>query len=142
MLNGGNVKHWAKTQTTIALSSAEAELGGINLGIQQGLGIQSVAADLGFQYKLRVHTDASAAIGICRRRGMGKIRHLDVADLWAQEKIRSGAVTLVKVAGQENPADALTKYLERATLEKCMKLMGMSELKGRAECAPMVAQTG
>ena len=138
-MNGSNVKHWAKTQSTVSLSSAEAELGGINMGIAQGLGMQSVAADLGFKLKIRVHTDASAAIGICRRRGMGKVRHLDVADLWCQEKIRTGAVELQKVLGTENPADALTKYLDRQSLDKCLKTMGMTELSGRAACAPAAA---
>ena len=36
MIGGGNVKHWRKTQTTIALSSGEAELSGIGQGIAQG----------------------------------------------------------------------------------------------------------
>ena len=38
LLNGANVKQWSKTQTTLALSSGEAELHGINAGICQGLG--------------------------------------------------------------------------------------------------------
>ena len=109
------------------------------MGIAQALGIQSVARDLGFHYKIRVHTDASAAIGICRRRGMGKVRHLDVSDLWCQEKIRSGTVSLQKVLGTENPADALTKYLDRPALEKCLGLMGMLDLAGRPAVAPATA---
>ena len=69
-----------------ALSSGEAELHGINASITQALGLQSIAKDLGFTFKIRVHSDATAALGICRRRGLGKVRHLDVADLWAQDK--------------------------------------------------------
>lgn len=86
MINNSNIKAWAKTQTTTVLSSREAELGGIASGIAQGLGLQSVDRSLCFNYKIRIHTDATAAIGICRGRGMGKIRHLDFADLWCQEK--------------------------------------------------------
>ena len=86
MLGGSNIKHWAKTQSTIALSSGEAELHGIAAGITQGLGMQSIARDLGFTIAIKVHTDATAALGICRRRGLGKIRHLDVTDLRCQEK--------------------------------------------------------
>ena len=41
------VKHWSLTQSTIALSSAEAELGGICKGTSISLGLLSVAKDLG-----------------------------------------------------------------------------------------------
>ena len=86
-----------------------------------------------------MHTDATAAIGIARRRGMGKIRHLDTTDLWVQEKIRSGRVELLKIPGAENPADVMTKYVDRALLEKMVSKMGMTKLSGRAKCAPATA---
>ena len=141
LVGGGNIKHWAKTQSTIDLSSGEAELNGIGAGIAQGLGIQSICKDLGYVYKLRVHTDATAAIGIARRRGMGKIRHLDTTDLWVQEVVRSGRVELCKVLGAENPADIFTKYVERPLLIKMLDKMNMQQLPGRAACAPAIAGT-
>ena len=136
MLGDHCVKHWSKTQPTIALSSEEAELSGIGSGIAQALGIQSIARDLGMDMRLRVHTDATAAIGIACRRGLGKIRHLDTADLWVQEKVRSGQVELHKVLGSENPADIMTKYVEKATLQKMIKKIGMVAMDGRAKSAP------
>ena len=139
MLDGRCVKHWSKTQSTIALSSGEAELHGIAAGISHGLGLQSLARDLGITLGIRVHTDATAALGICRRRGLGKIRHLDTTDLWCQEKVRAGAVTLHKVPGVDNPADIITKYVERATLEKMLGILNLMPLDGRAACAPAAA---
>ena len=41
------IKHWSLTQTTIALSSGEAELSGIRRGASLALGLQSIASDLG-----------------------------------------------------------------------------------------------
>jgi hypothetical protein len=70
---------------------------------------------------------------------MGKIRHLDVEDLWCQEKVRSGAVNLLKVPGVDNPADIMTKYGPREVLDKMLRLMNMKKLEGRAECAPAAA---
>ena len=139
LLNGSNIRQWSKTQTTIALSSGEAELHGINAGITQALGLQSIAKDLGFTYNIRVHSDATAALGMCRRRGLGKVRHLDVADLWAQAKVRTGVVQLVKVLGADNPADIMTKYTDRPILEKMLLKMNMHCLPGRAACAPQAA---
>ena len=66
LLNGSNIRQWSKTQTTIALSYGEAELHGINSGITQGLRLQSIARDLRIEYKVRVNSDATAALGICR----------------------------------------------------------------------------
>ena len=139
LYNGCLVKQWAKTQTTLALSSGEAELHGIAAGIAQGLGMKSLARDLGFSMQIRIHSDATAALGICRRRGLGKIRHLDVTDLWCQEQVRIGAVTLHKVLGSENPADIMTKYVDAATIVKMMKHMNLHPMEGRAAIAPAAA---
>ena len=136
MIGSHCVKHWAKTQSTVSLSSGEAELHGICAGTAQGLGLQSIARDLGFHYKVRVHSDATAAIGIARRRGMGKIRHLDCSDLWVQEKVRSQAIELHKDLGSENPADAFTKYVDNGILTKSMAAISMKKMAGRPRAAP------
>ena len=81
MYSGHCVKHLSVTQSTLCLSSGESELHGISKGVSVGLGMQSIAKDLGFDISVRIHSDACAAIGIARRRGLGKIRHLDVEDL-------------------------------------------------------------
>ena len=77
-----------------------------------------------------------AAIGIARRRGLGKIRHIDVEDLWVQEKVGEKVVDLVKAPGADNPADCLTKYVDRAILTKLLKLLGMRVMEGRSGAAP------
>ena len=46
LVKGYLVKHWSKTQPTIALSSGEAELVGIGQGMAQALGLQSLAQDM------------------------------------------------------------------------------------------------
>ena len=120
----------------MALSSGEAELSGICRGASKGLGLQSLSADLGLSMSLTVCTDATAAIGICRRRGLGKIRHLAVADLWVQDKLRAGDFGLEKVPGKLNPADILTKHVEAPLLHRHLQTLGLSLEKGRAESAP------
>ena len=72
------IKHWAVTQKRVTLSSREAELGGVVKGAAEGLGVQSLAWVMGLQVKLAEHVDSSAAIGICRRSGIGRVRHLAV----------------------------------------------------------------
>ena len=138
MLGSHLVKHWSSTQKVVTLSSGEAELAGIVKGSAEALGLQSFAQDLGMDVKVQVHADSSAAIGICRRSGIGKVRHLAVGQLWIQEKVRSGEIAMYKVAGPENPADTLTKFVPRETADQHLRTMGLTREHGRAEPAPQV----
>jgi hypothetical protein len=122
MLGSHLVKHWSTTQKVVTLSSGEAELAGIVKGSAEALGLQSLAKDLGFEVQVRVYADSSAAIGICKRSGIGRVRHLAVGQLWVQEKVRSGEITLCKVLGTENPADILTKHVPRDTADQLLWL--------------------
>ena len=121
------IKHWSTTQTTIALSSGEAELGGICRRASNALGII---------LDVEILTDATAAIGICRRRGLGKIHHLHVTDLWIQDQLQRKDFTLTKVLGAENPADILTKHVPKDILMKHMRFIGIRAEEGRAASAP------
>ena len=111
MLGTHLIKSLSSTQTSVALSSGEAEFNGVVRGAGIGLGFQSLLADLGVQVPLRVWTDSSAAIGICSRQGLGKLRHLDTHTLWIQQAVRSKRVDLRKIPGERNPADLFTKHI-------------------------------
>ena len=78
---------------------------------------------MGLHVKLAVHADSSAAIGICRRSSIGRVRHLAVGQLWVQERIRQAAFTQVR--GDCNPADLCTKHLGRATADHLLRLAGL-----------------
>eukprot|EP00969_Alexandrium_andersonii_P212895 9401252-Alexandrium_andersonii.AAC.1 len=89
------IKPGSTTQKTIALSSGEAELAGIVKGAAEGPGLVAIAHDLGFSSSLQVCPYSSAAIGICRRAGVGRVRHLAVGQLWVQERVWSGDLELL-----------------------------------------------
>ena len=55
------IKHWSSTQTSVALSSGEAEFAGVIRGAGQGLGYQALLRDLEVKAHLRVWTDSRAA---------------------------------------------------------------------------------
>ena len=53
----------------------------------EALGIISLYSDFGVKsMKASVGMDASAAIGIIQRQGLGKLRHVEVDVLWLQEQ--------------------------------------------------------
>ena len=69
------IKTWSVTQQMFALSSAEAELYALLKCACQTLGIINLAHDFGTNLEGTVHIDASAALAISQRQGLGKLRH-------------------------------------------------------------------
>ena len=66
------IKSWSKNQSVIALSSAEAELYAIIKTSSETLGIISILKDWNMIYRADIMADASAALGIIGRNGLGK----------------------------------------------------------------------
>ena len=60
---------------------------------------------------IELGTDSSAAKSFVNRRGLGKMRHLQIRDLCLQEEVEHGRLEVHKVKGEENPADFMTKIL-------------------------------
>ena len=118
------VRSWSKDQGNLATSSAEAELYAANLGGQNALGIQTMLREMGHDLKIVVYIDSSAALGVLQRKGIGKIRHLDVADLWMQTAVRKQKLEVRKILGTENDADLLTKPLTGTAIEVIMERLG------------------
>ena len=98
-----------------------------------------MAVDFGIPGTLTLRADAQAAIGICRRSGIGRVRHLAVGQLWIQERIREKTIALEKVAGESKPADAATKHLCAESLRKCYAALGCETRPGRSGAAPALA---
>ena len=48
---------------------------------------------------MEVGTDSSAAKSFVARRGLGKMRHIEVRNLWLQQEVAEGKVKVVKVRG-------------------------------------------
>jgi len=121
------------------LSSGEAEFNGVVKAAGVALGYQSLLDDLGINLPVRVWTDSSAAIGICTRQGLGKLRRLDTHTLWVQQAVRQKRIDLRKVLGEKNPADIFTKHsLTRERLSKLVSQFACHFAGGRPESAPQL----
>ena len=112
------VKSSSRTQATVSLSSAEAELYACIKGSAETLGLKSILADFGETVTAQLMGDASAAIGVIRRSGLGTLRHVDTSLLWVQEAAAEKRVLFGKVPGQLNPADGHTKHVTRALIDR------------------------
>ena len=136
------LKTWSSTQTTIALSSAEAELYALTKGAAQGLGMMALLPDFGVAVSVTAHTDASAAIGIVRGAGLGKLRHLNVRYLWVQDQAQCESFGLKNVAGADNPVDFVTKYLRADVMRRHLESSGVRTGGVRARSAPLLDSLG
>ena len=140
MFGNHSIKHWSTTQTLIALSSGEAEYYGCVRAGSHLLGISSMMQDLGISKKrLRIKTDASVAKSLASRRGLGGIRHIEVNQLWLQEKVNNSELEIEKVKGEINRADALTKYKDGESIKRQLAWTNQVITSGRHSIAPKLS---
>ena len=82
LLGDDLIKSWSSIQKITALSSIEAEYYAIVEGAPQGIEVRSMLQD--FQIAeastryIELKEDPSAAKGIASRRGLGKLKHVDM----------------------------------------------------------------
>ena len=127
------IKTWASTQGTRATSSAEAEFYAIVEGASRGLGMKSLAADLGCDVGITLFSDASAGRSLAFRKGLGKVRHIETKYLWVQDLIKEGRLKLLKIKGTSNPADIGTKHLSISEMGERLEKMGL-KVVARKRC--------
>ena len=102
MIGGHLIKSYSSTQKTIALSSAEAEFYAMVEGVTRAKGLRSVAVELGFDDisdVVHLSTDSEAAKQFVNRRGLGRMKHLQIKDLWLQKEAREGRLEIYKIMG-------------------------------------------
>ena len=125
-MHGCSVLTYARTQKTPALSSAEAELYAIGSGAIETLG----AAQLLKEWKYDgvnplLMTDSQSALAVCRKRGPGKMKHVELKMLAIQDWVKEGRLRIHKVSTHENPADLMTKELSVEKMTKFGRALGL-----------------
>ena len=114
------------------MSSAGAEFYSMVEGVLRGYEMTGLSGELGEEVsviKVVLGTDSSAAKGFASRRGVGKMRHMQVRWLWLQEEVKKGNVRVFKVKGVENPADLMTKFLSGDEIRKHLEAMNLEAVK-------------
>ena len=134
------IKSWSRQQNLVSLSSAEAELYGLVKASSEALGCKSMAHDYAHHRGIKLYADASAALGIVHRKGLGKVRHIDTNTLWVQQAACTKSIQCKKVLGTLNPADALTEHLTEAMRDQHMKKIGITLDAGRPAAAPALCR--
>ena len=84
--SGAFITSYSRTQSTIALSSTEAEGYALSSGGAEGLGLKSLLLEMGIDtaaVKLNLYSDSSGAISAQSRLGLGKtMKHVEIRHLF------------------------------------------------------------
>ena len=91
-----------------------------------------MAQNWGHQLGVTLYAESSAALAIAKRKGAGKLRHINVSALWIQDIQDRECAEDIKIDGTKNPADLMTKHLTRDKIDSCMASISPEVRQGRA----------
>ena len=137
------IKSWSRTQDSVTLSSAEAELVAPSKLAMEMLGVRSMAIEWCITKKedaINLLCDASAALSIARQ-GDGKMRHINVRTLWLQEKQLQNTLKYTKIKGEGNPSGGLTKHVGCELAQKYAKQTHLRLSNDRAQKGLVLANS-
>ena len=84
-----------------------------------------MSKEMGMEENLEIKTDASAAVGVVQRQGAGKVKHLEVKQLWVQEQESLKNLVMTKIPRELNWSDLFTHHWTAAQGEKMLSGMGL-----------------
>ena len=114
---------FSKTQGTIATSSGEAEVYALGAACSEGLYLQTILSELGYEVRLNLHTDSTTAKRVAQRKGLGTMKHMDVKFLFIQDIVLKKKAYVYKVHTDVNLSDIGTKWHTSTRLETLRSLV-------------------
>ena len=113
---GATVCWLTRKQSTIALSSTEAELISLTNAVCHGAWLERLLEDLGCKLTSPVpyYEDNQSTIRVAEdERNLGRLKHMNVKHLFIRDRIHSGKIILKYIASAEQQADIMTKGFPR-----------------------------
>ena len=78
---------WSRTQQTVSLSSAEAELYALTTGVAEGMVTKHLLQELGHEVILMNHVDSQCAKAWASKRGLGRMKHVMLKYMYVQDVV-------------------------------------------------------
>lgn len=111
----------ASLQRVVALSTTKAEYAAATEGFKEALWLKGMLEEM----KMVDSNNQSALFLMKNPAYHERTKLVDVKMHFVKDIITKGEACVIKVASEENPADALTKNLPTAKLQYFLKLIGM-----------------
>ena len=125
----GCIVSWKATlQSTIALSTTEAEYMALTEAVKEGKWLHGLLDSLGLNAQVpEVHCDNQSAIHLAKNPVYHeRTKHIDVRMYFVRESIAEGKVAVQKIATADNPADMMTKPLPTEKFRHCLNWLNVS----------------
>jgi len=128
----GAIVQWkSKRQSTIALSSTEAEYLSNTEAARQAVYLRRLLHQIGQPQSspTKIFTDNQGAKAIAEDKTIhSRTKHFDIRHHWIRKKVQSGGITLRYCPSTEMIADMLTKALPRVKFEYLRDLCGLRDV--------------
>ena len=137
-LGSSPITWMSKKQSTIALSSTEAEYIALTTGAKEALHLRHLLMQLGYQPSSAtfLHEDNQSCIQLANNPVQhARTKHLDIQMQFLREQIGRKSITIKYIPTQDNIADILTKPLPRPAFEKLRPMLGV------ITCHPITSQS-
>ena len=128
LLFGGAISWQAKKQSTVALSSTEAEYMAVTQAAKEALWWRAFMTSLGCPTlsPSTLYSDNQGCIALSKNPEYhSRTKHIDVKHHFVRQCVENGSLTLAFVGTNEMAADILTKALSRDKHQQCMSLIGV-----------------
>ena len=119
---------WKSTlQSTVDLSTTEAEYMAITEAVKEAIWLQGLLDDLGVgQKQVTMFCDSQSAIHLAKNQVYhARTKHIDVRYHFVPEIIEEGGVLVQKIKTDDNLADMLTKVVTTIKFNHCLDLINI-----------------
>lgn len=143
MMNNGPVSWCAKKQSTVALSSTEAEYIALTLAAKEATWLRLLMTELGLLgidnqlTKIALRGDNQSSIALANNPVLHqRSKHIDIQHHYIRDEVDAKRIELSYIPTEEMIADGLTKPLSAIKYLTFVKQMGMSETDSPDLAAP------
>ena len=128
-LGTGVISWYSKRQSTVALSSSEAEYIAACEATKEALWFKQLLKELGFeQGTVPVYEDNEAAILLSKNpQHHGRTKHIQIQFHWIREQVSKKFIELLYVPTAEQLADCLTKQMGYSQMTRMLIRLGVLE---------------
>lgn len=129
-ISEGPISWASKRQSTVALSSTEAEYMALTQAAKEAIWLRRLLAELGFrtQEPTIIHEDNQSAIALAKNPVYhARSKHIDIQHHFIRDKVESGEVDLSYTPTENMIADVLTKPLPKTRFRDLVISMGLRQ---------------
>ena len=127
-MSGGAISWLSQKQTTVALSTAEAEYVALGSATQEAIWLYQLLNDLKIDTKgsIEIMEDNQSTIAMAKSSvGHKRTKHIDIKHHFIKETVQTGKITLSYCPTANMLADIFTKRLPRTQFEKLRDGLGL-----------------